>query len=348
MKKGVLPSSYLSAFCLELSLTLQAGIPVEEGLSLMGDDERNQDSKALLSRLGAAMERGEQLSGAMAEEGVFPDYLVSMVALGEQTGKLENTLNGLAEYYKRQENLSASIRSAVFYPLILLLIMLIVILVLIIKVLPIFNDVFNQLGMQMSQAAVYLMEAGRWLSEASIVIAIVIGCILAAAMVVALVPALRIRAAELWRKIASRFQITKKIASARFAFAMAMTLSSGMDLDQALEDSRKLCGGQKEMAERIDKCQDRILSGERMGKALFETGIFSARDSRLLALAEKTGSMPEIMGKIAQSSEEAVQGEIDGMIGRIEPALVILTSVIVGVILLSVMLPLLGIMSSIG
>lgn len=348
MKKALLPSSYLNAFCLELSLILQAGIPVEEGLALMRDDESDRDSKALLSRLGAAMEQGEPLSRALREEGTFPDYLVSMIVLAERTGRLETTLYGLSEYYKRQENLSASIRSAVFYPLILLVIMLIVILVLIVKVLPIFNDVFHQLGMQMSQAAVYLMNVGTWLSKASMVIGIVLGFVLVAAMVVALVLPLRLRAAEAGRKIFSHFKISKKIASARFASAMAMTLSSGMDLDQALEDSRKLCGGQEEMARQIQKCQDMIVSGERMGKALFETGIFSARDSRLLALAEKTGSMPEIMEKIAQSSEEMVQGEIDGIIGWIEPALVIVTSVIVGIILLSVMLPLLGIMSSIG
>lgn len=110
----------------------------------------------------------------------------------------------------------------------------------------------------------------------------------------------------------------------------------------------KLCGGAKQIDEKTALCMQKIADGGSTAQALSESGLFSARDGRLLALSERTGSMAETLEQVAERMQEDTLRRIDGYIGAIEPTIVILTALLAGVILLSVMLPLMSVMSTIG
>lgn len=348
MKRKTLSSAYLSSFCLEVSLFLHAGISISDGLHMLRDDDNDASSSKLMNRLFKVTEEGRLFSEALKEAGVFPDYMMEMVVLAEKTGKLEITMRSLSDYYERQTRLSSSIRSAVFYPIILIVIMLVVITVIVVQVLPIFNDVFNQMGMQMSAFALSIMSFGQVLSGASTTILIVIGAVLVLLLLIYVLPPMRHAAAALFKNIFGGSGIFKRISSARFAFAMAMSIESGIDPEDSLAMAAKVTGGGKKIADRAARCRQLLDDGSKLGDALTDSGIFTSRNNRLLSLAQQTGTLPEVMGTIAQRTEETIRDEIDALIAKIEPTLVVLTSVIVGVILLSVMLPLMGIMSTIG
>jgi type IV pilus assembly protein PilC len=110
----------------------------------------------------------------------------------------------------------------------------------------------------------------------------------------------------------------------------------------------RVTGGGVSLMSKAEKCRQLLTEGSKLGDALTDSGIFTSRNNRMLSLAQQTGTLPEVMHTIAERSEETIRDEIDSMISKIEPTLVILTSAIVGIILLSVMLPLVSIMSAIG
>lgn len=348
MKKSITTAPYLSAFCTELALILRSGFPVSEGLLMLRDEDNDRRSKALMGQLYEETDMGSSLSQALEKTGQFPRYMLDMVALGERTGRLEETMGALAEYYDRQAQMASAVRSAVAYPLILLVILLAVITVLITQVLPIFQSVFQQLGAEMSSFALGLMALGEGLSAASTVIAVVFGVILVAVLVCVLVPPVRSRLGGFLRRTFGGSGVWGRISVNRFTSAMAMAMASGLDLEESVDMAARIAGGARAIDERTARCREMILSGSRVGEALSKSGLFSTRNSRLLTLAESTGSLSDIMADIARRSEREVQDELDRIIGRVEPTLVILASVSVGVVLLSAMIPLLGIMSSIG
>jgi type IV pilus assembly protein PilC len=270
-----------------------------------------------------------------------------MIRLGERSGKLDDVLVSLSTYYDRKAVFTDSIRRAVLYPLMLIVLMLAVSVVLITQVLPIFNDVFEEVGAQMSALSVALMNFGAWLSSASIFLLILLIAFILFAFTLAKIPSTKMAAIHYIEKCFGDKGVLKRISSSKFAAAMAMAVSSGLDPEQAITLAGEICGTFS-MTNKVTECKRFLSEGESLETSLSKSEIFSRRDSRLLALGAKTGSTDEVMSEIARRGEESVMAELDDALKKIEPTLVIIISFIIGLILFSVMLPLMGIMSSIG
>ena len=348
LRRKTLANSFLSSFCMNLAMILQAGITLSDGILMLQDDEPDKAGRAVLQSLLDVLDAGAPLSQAFKESGYFPRYMSNMTEIGEKAGRLVETLKALSEHYDRQDQLSASLRNAVMYPVILLVMMVVVVFILIIQVLPIFNDVFNRLGAQMSPLATSLMRFGGWISGASAVIAVVVGAILLIALAAWIVPSIRGGISRLFGSLFGNRGLMANIASSRFVSAMALATASGLDTIEAVDMAASVSGGVKAVNEKHKKCVELLNSGSTLAEAMYKAGIISTRNSRMLSLGGRSGMTETAMADIAARSDRGVRDEIDRLIGKIEPTIVIITSVIVGVILFSVMLPLMGIMTSIG
>jgi len=348
MKNKTVSNSYLSFLCAELAMLIDAGLTLNDGVHILYEDETSREGKAVIQRLISELEAGNQFSTALKKSSVFPAYMIQMVEIGERTGRIEQTLKALAEYYERQNRLSAAVKKSVLYPAIMLVLMIAVVLVLIIQVLPIFNDVFGRLGTQMSSVATALMNFGGWLTGASAIIAAVVFIIMVFIVIIALIPKLRasIRASFL-NKWGNK-GIFGKIASSRYVYAMALSMASGLDTLDAIHAAAKASGGSKAVDDMHDKCNKLIEDGAALHEALSKSGILTNQEGKMLSIGTKSGKADLAMSEIARKSDIDVRERIDSIISRIEPTLVIASSVIVGVILLSVMLPLMGIMTALG
>ena len=333
---------------MELYILLQSGITFADGALMMQDDEPDAEGKALLQDLIDCLDRGLQLSSALDESGHFPTYMIHMVQVGEETGRLAETLKALAEYYDQQERLKMSIKNAVLYPSILLVMMVAVVMILIVKVLPIFNGIFTQLGSQMSPLAIRLMQFGRWLENTAVLIAVILCVIIAVAVISWLIPSVRKSIGDTFKNLMGSNSIFTQIAAARFASAMTLSLASGLDTEKAVEMASTVSGGIKVVDEKHKKCIEMLRSGAGIADSMRTSEILTARDSRMLALGVRSGTTDTVIADIARRADRNVQDGIDRMVSKIEPTLVIITSIIVGIILFSVMLPLMGIMTSIG
>lgn len=136
----------LSAFCLQISLLLEAAVPLEEGLAIMAEDAASQGEKDMLLYMAEGVELGDPFFKVMEDTGVFPAYVVRMAKLGQQTGTMDQMMKSLSDYYEKEYRLLRAIKNAVTYPVMMVVMLLVVLFVLFSKVMPVFNKVYEAGG----------------------------------------------------------------------------------------------------------------------------------------------------------------------------------------------------------
>lgn len=346
-KNEILTSTEIASFCRQTSMLYKSGITPAEGMQILMTDTLSEDGRNLLQSISDTCRQGNYFHTALEKTGVFPDYVVKLISLGEESGDLDDVLDSLAEYYEREDDVSESIRSAIMYPMIMIAMMVLIIIVLISKVLPIFKQVFNQLGTEMSPFAEKLMNWGTSLSRYAVGIIIVLLVFVIAVIILFRVPKIK----KSIKKFLARFPLTRdfyyNIAAGRFASGMHLSFSSGMDTFHSLDMISELVENDK-MQEKIKVVRSEIENRATMPEALSKAEVFSNLYTRMIAVGFTSGSVDSIMKQIAIHYEEATDKQLRRLISIIEPTLVIFLSLVVGIILLSVLLPLMGIMSSIG
>lgn len=342
-----LTSEEISSFCSQTAMLLQAGLTPVDSMNIMISDAKSESTKQLLEKIREVCLQGEPFHKALAESKVFPDYVANMLALGEESGTLDECMLSLASYYEKEDAISESIKSAITYPFIMISMMVVVIFVLISKVIPIFNQVFVELGSEMNGFAASLLRLGKTLNRYSIVF-------IAILIVILLVHLLATRTAQgrkLTARVLSVLPLTKhfydSVACERFASGMALTLASGMDTYSGLDMVASMVEN-KAMKAKIAVCKEHLKEGDSFAEAVGKAGIFSNLYSQMMAVGFKSGNIDTVLSKIADNYEKETDKRIQSIISVLEPTLVIILSVIVGMILLSVILPLMGIMTSIG
>lgn len=334
-------------FCRSLSLQLHAGIPLADGLYLLAEDEL-EETKALYQRMGSGLDRGGQLDAVMAEAGCFPEYVCGMVTIGQQTGKLEQTLGALADFYDRQHARKRQIKNALGYPCMVFVLMLIVVAVLLMKVLPVFDGVYNSLGSRLTGLAAGLLHLGMALENALPVLLAVLAAGVGFGLLYAKASGIQDRVNGWYRSRFGDRGIARRFNNARFSQAVAMGLSSGLPLEEAMALAGDLLKEIPDAARRCRLCLQRLDAGDSLADAMSAAQLLPPAESRMLAVGLRAGNGDRVMEEIAQRLSRQAEEALEDAVSRIEPAMVLAASLLVGVILLSVMLPLMNIMAAIG
>lgn len=341
--KKLISNDDIASLCLELSLLLHAGVSTGDALSLLAEEG---DRQGMLKAMAEQVDSGDTLSAALRDSGAFPVYVCGLVEVGERTGRTEEALAALSRYYEDRVRLNRRVRSALLYPAVMLALMLVVIGVLLVRVLPIFDDVYASLGGRLTGVAAGLLTLGQWLEGVMPVLYIVIAALALLVLLFSAVGPLRRWLTSLWQGTHGDKGVSRKLNNAKLAQALAMGMASGLPVEEAVALSASLMeGGARE---RCESCRKRLEGGEPLGEALKQSGLLPARQSRLLELGQRSGAGDASMEKIARDLSEEGEAALEAMVSRVEPALVLVCSVLVGLILLSVMLPLMHIMSAIG
>ena len=346
MKKK-LSNEELITFCSQMALILKSGISSLEGIYIMEEGDVSEEGKAILKELREELEMSGMLYPAMGKAGVFPEYVLHMTEIGEQTGRLDETMEALAAYYQREEEILENVKSAVSYPIAMLGMMLVIIIVLFVKVMPVFEQVYLQIGQEMTGVARNILNIGNWMRQSAVVLSVIAVFILIFAGLVMVSEKVRNKVVGKFGTIGFMKKIAWKRARARFASGMAMALKSGLDMDESLILVEKLVDYEP-LRKQIVVCQEQMKEGETFPKAIKEAHIFEGMQERLMVIGYETGATDEVMEQTADLYQKELQDQIQKMISILEPTLVGILCVIVGIILLSVMLPLVGIMAGIG
>jgi type IV pilus assembly protein PilC len=343
-----LSSADLSSLSRQLALVVDSELSLQEGLELIRQQSKSRLAQELLRRTRSRINEGQSLSEAFAEEKtLLPDFYIQMIRMGEQSGNLVRVLTRVADSYDKEAKISAKVMSAVTYPLILTVLMLCVIILLLTEVLPMFNDVLSSLGGEMPGITQALMDIGAFISTYFYVLLLIIAAAIIAVVIMRQSEKGRERLDAMKLHLPIRGGITRGICGVRFARNLAMLLRSGIGIAASVSMTRSIVMNAR-IASLIDEAAERVEKGETLQSALTSLGLFPGLLMRLLSVAESTGHMDDMLDRAADVLEE----ELDERLGRLttvlEPALIIVLSIIIGIVLVSVILPVARIMNAVG
>ncbi len=324
---------------------LHSGTTYGAALYYLAETEDEKGIKNIFFEMARRSDEGAPLYEVVSQSGIFPDDVASMLKMAERTGKTEETLGALASYYDRLDSRDYALRTSLMYPSVLLLVMSLVVVLLLVYVMPIFSNVYASFGVSLSGFAAVLLSIGEFLSRIFPIVCALFLLFALFLIIFSTSETLRERIFGLNGK--SKNKLAKKINAARFATALTMALSVGMTLEEATALSGELVYGEND--EKTDKCINELGRVNGTTEAAYtSSGLLPAPEARLLALGIKGGNIESASEEIARRLERDASDASDEALGRIEPIMVISASVVIGIILLSVMIPLAGIMASIG
>ena len=346
MKAKLWSKEEIPSFCLELSLLLKAGLPAEICFSILAEEENDSGKKEVLDGLYERARYGDSVYDTMSEAGVFPEYMLKMVLMGEETGYLESVFRALSVYYEERRRTEQALKETVVFPIVLLLMMLVVVVVLMTDVLPVFQDVFAQLGGTLSPVAMFFLDFGAALQRGKLIFIILGILILAGICAVLFHEKTKVKCNDFLSEKFAETKTGRLYDAAHFASALYMGVSGGLDSDRALEMAESFC--KKGMHDKISACREAALMGTPLSEAIEEQKLLKPMYCRMLSVGVKTGALDSTLEEISRRSEEEASAALQKTAARVEPAVVIILCVVVGVLLLSVMFPLVGIMNSLG
>lgn len=345
-KMKSLPAIEVSLFCQQVAMILKAGIPLYDGMEVLYRNYKETPYGAAFQKIYDGVREGGSLYEGVKEADFFPKYMVHMIQVGETSGELDHVLEDLGDYYERESRMQAAIQSAVTYPLVLVILMTAVIAVLVIRVLPVFTEVFLSLGTGLTGTEGAVLSGG-----------VVLGRIVLTAAAALL--GLGLLLFFIWhaggkKQLLSVSQILPSVrrlmdkqTAQRFAVVIAMVLNSGYHLEHALELIPDLLPDKRNI-EKAKKCQALMEQNGDFATAVEQAGIFEPLHQKMIRVGMEAGQTDRVMERIARIYGAEVDEGIHRMVSWIEPALVAVLTLIIGGILLSVMLPLVSIMMSIG
>ena len=347
MRKQKLDYLGVSAFCESMGMMLRAGIPNDEALSLLQSEEKTSGSLGIaLQGMAESVRKGSSLSDAMDESGLFPKYALQMVKAGESSGHLEGILFSLSRYYADQKTISEKLHNAVTYPAAMLILIIAVLAVMIIMVLPAFTDVYNKLtGSLAASSYAYV----RW-AYVLCWIALVVLVILAVALIVGLLlwkSGRRAPVESVLRRIPACRSILDNLGTYRFTSAMSTFLASGDVQDRALLSSIPMTDC-KPVEAKLKQCLEHMDEGHGFAQSAHEVSLFEPVYGRMLLAGERSGSQETVLQRITELLEEDTLNETDRLVGTVDPLLSGILMLTVALSLLSVMLPLIGMMNSVA
>lgn len=347
MRHVKMTTEEISAVFSSLANLLHSGIGVADALSLMVEDETGPYAKRLAD-MAKAMDAGDTLASACRQVGEFPTYACNLLEVGEQTGRTEQTLQALARHYSSRADMTRRLRSALLYPTALLAVLVAVVMILLVWVLPVFNEVYAQLGSSLTGVAGSLLVLGTVLRRAMPVICILVVLTAAALAGGLLIPQVKRCFLRIGQAFPAKRGVLYRLYTARFLQALAMGLCSGLTGEAAIEQAAILSAQNDVLSARCRTAQRFMENGMSLAHALRESGLLNKRDGRLLEAGIRSGNGEVVMEQIANRLLQQSEWDLEQQVSRIEPAVVVFMSLLVGAILLSVMLPLMHIMSAIG
>ena len=347
-KRSLLSYTELGSFFENMAMMVKSGISVPEAAALLKEeaDPAEQNLTAALTALSDQLEAGYPLGEAMKSTEAFPDYATDMISSSEYTGMLEGTLFHLSGYYRTENSLRNTLTSAVRYPVILLFMVVAVLALMLALVFPAFYGVYNNLTGGLAASSYSYINVPFTLCKIMLVVMIVLLVIMLAGVYM-----WKNGKKETVRKVLSKSAVFKELLDDldlyRFTSCFEMFLSSGEHQDEALIKSMPVVEGTA-LKEKLQRCADKMAAGMSFSQTAFEEKLYDPTNNRMLIPAERSGMLDDIMQKIMTNLRDSIDKNTGLIANTAEPLLTGILMIFIGIMLISLMIPLIGIMNSIG
>ncbi|MBE5999786.1 MAG: type II secretion system F family protein [Eubacteriales bacterium] len=348
-KQRKLDNLGVSAFCESMGMMVRAGIQTDEAVALLEQGTAEKEKGVLgagITLMKERVEEGASLSDAMREAGIFPEYALKMVAAGETSGRQEDVLFRLSRYYRDQKTISEKIRSAVTYPAAMIVLIIAVLAVMLAMVLPAFTDVYDSLTGSLSASTYSYIRWAYGFCWFALVLMIVIAVCLFGGLYL-WNNGKKEAVEKVLRRIPLCAEILDNMGMFRFTSALGTFLASGELQDIAVIDSIPMAEC-RPVEEKLKKCVARMEEGHSIAQAAYDEELFEPVYGRMLLAGERSGNMESVLERLTELLEENCTAKVDSLVGIVDPLLSGVLMFTVGLSLLSVMLPLIGMMNSIG
>lgn len=344
---GISPKN-IAIFTRQFSVMIDAGLPLVQCLDILGQQQDNKAFQKVLLQVRQDVESGSSLAEAMRKHPqAFDDLFVNMVAAGEAGGILDTILQRLATYIEKIVKLRQQVRSALIYPVAVVVIAVIVVYVILWKVIPVFASLFEGLGGQLPWLTQMVVNFSNFIGNFWwLIIIVVFGTIFAIRQYYA-TDAGRYQIDKLMLKSPVFGQLLRKIAVARFCRTLGTLLSSGVAILESLDITAKTSGNAV-IEEAIFKVRKEVEEGKTLADPLTRTEQFPPMVCQMIAVGEQTGAMDTMLSKIADFYEDEVDAAVEGMMSLIEPIIISFLGVVIGTIVVAMYLPMFTLISQIG
>lgn len=340
-----LKSAEISTFCREISSMLSAGISLVRAMNIINNRDLSPKLKYAFGELLSSIKKGIALSDAMELLGrAFPSMLINMVKAGEASGRLDETMEKMADYYEKETRLAKNIKSAMTYPIILASLTVIVTVVLMTFVVPLFADIFE--GMELPAITRVVMGISNGLTGNFVYVVIAAALLCLAIYFIIQIESVRFSIDKLKLKIPIIGNLLKIIYTARFSRTLASLYSSGLSIINALQISKDTVGN-RYLTSQFEEVIRLVRSGNPLSLSLAGVVGFDKKLSETIAVGEETGQLDTLLISIADSYDYESDMAIKKLMTMIEPIMIIILAVFVVVIMLSVLLPIFSMYSQI-
>ena len=350
MADKLLDSAAVSAYCGSIATMLSAGIQTEEAALLLAENRTGSRFAEVCNAVYESIVKGKSLSESMRSSEGFPEYACDMIKTGESSGHIDEVLRNLELYYAEEDRIFAKLKSSVGYPLILLAVMAAILLFTVLLILPIFTDVYHNLVGSLATVSVTSIETATTIAWVALGITVALMLICAYLWVQTGSEDGRARVMKLFEHISVTKDALYQLALSRFSAALATFLSAGLTSEDALENARATVD-HDELSAKLEQAYESMVNLDNprsLPQALDEFSVFEPLYARMLNVGTRSGKTDETLAQFSQVFFDDAVLQIDRSLDRIEPMLAAFLTLAVGLTLISVMLPLIGIMSSIG
>ncbi len=338
----------LAVFTRQFSVMIDAGLPLVQCLEILANQQENKSFQKILLQVRQDVEAGSTLADAMRRHPkAFNNLYVNMIAAGEAGGILDTILQRLSVYIEKAVKLASQVKSALIYPIAVIVIAAIVVAVILLKVIPTFAALFTGLGAELPMPTRVVIQASNFLARYFILILIAIGGLIFAFQ--------RYYATYQGRRVIDGLilkmpvlgMIMKKIAVARFCRTLATLTSSGVPILEALDITARTAGNAI-VEDALMATKTAVEGGKTIVEPLRESGIFPNMVVQMIGVGEQTGALDAMLNKIGDFYEDEVDTAVAGLVKLLEPVMIFVLGVIIGGIVIAMYLPMFTLINKIG
>lgn len=332
----------LSVFCKQFAAVLRAGVPVISALDMLATSMENKRLVAAIEEASAHVQKGGTLASALQlNSDVFPPMLSNMIAAGESSGKMEICFERMAIQFEKDGHIEGKIKSAMMYPIVVLVVVTGVVVLMLTSVVPTFSEMFKEMGAKLPFATQMLVNfsdflVARWYVVILIVILIIVGI-----KVFSSTDYGQEFNGNLALKLPIFGNLNVKTAAATFSRTFATLLASGISMIDAIEQTANVMKN-KVVRDKIKECKVQVSRGVPLSKPIREADIFPIMLPQMMHIGEETGNIEDMMEKVADFYEDEVDLATDALASAMEPLIIVVMAVVVGAIVVAIYSPILS------
>ncbi len=335
-------------FVRQFATMIDAGLPLVQCLDILGTQQEKASLRRVIMKIKEDVEGGSTFADALGKHPkIFDTLFVNLVAAGEVGGILDTILNRLAAYLEKNMKLRQQVKSAMTYPIVVLIVAFVVVALLMTKVIPTFSKMFEDMGGEMPGPTKVVIAMSDWF-QANILY--LLGGIFAFVMTYKAIR--KTQKGEdvldaMWLKAPLVGNVIRKTAVARFTRTLGTMLTSGVPIMEALEITAKSAGNRVIYYE-VMRTRQAIGEGKTIAEPLKDSKVFPSMVVQMIAVGEATGAMDTMLNKIADFYDDEVDAAVASLTGAMEPLMITFLGVVVGGILIAMYLPIFEIAGNVG